>query len=112
MCLSDSYSMLPPTYGSSFPQPFLLHRVRGYALAQLGELPSAAAALEVSVQRAQLLRADYELALGLEGLAAVGRLQNQDVETIEEDCRAILERLGVAETARVPLPDLLGSNPR
>ena len=25
MCLSDSHSMLPPTYGNSFPRPFLIH---------------------------------------------------------------------------------------
>jgi hypothetical protein len=25
VCLSDSYSMLPPTYGNSFRQPFLIH---------------------------------------------------------------------------------------
>ena len=49
----------------------LIERVRGYALAQHGDVVGARAAFEVSRASAEALDADYELALTLDGLRAV-----------------------------------------
>ena len=78
----------------------LLERLHGYALVQARRADEAGARFERSLELARELEADYELALTLEALARTG-LGGQEAEA---ESQAILERLGVVSTPRVPLP--------
>ena len=49
----------------------LLHRVRGFALSQLGRPEAARAALEASLSEAGAEGSDYEVAVSLQALAAL-----------------------------------------
>ena len=77
----------------------LLIRVRGIALARLGDLDGAAAGLALAVAGARERGEDYDVALGIDALAQIGRAQEPERE--ERD--AILARLGV-----VALPAITG----
>ncbi len=70
----------------------LLTRVRGIALARLGDLDAAASALEHAVAGARERGEDFDVALGLDALVQIGRAQAP--ARAERD--AILARLGVA----------------
>ena len=81
-----------------------LHRVRGLALLQLGRFDEARAALNESLEGARSAGADYEVALALDALAALARLEGESVETVERERDAIFTRLGVVATPEIPLP--------
>jgi len=78
-------------------------RLRGWALMQLGRIDEARAAFDDS--RNQTIRRgdEYQLALALEGLAAVARATGDDARALETERRSILERLGIETTPAVPL---------
>jgi tetratricopeptide (TPR) repeat protein len=81
----------------------LLHRVRGVALARLGDRQDAAEALSQSLEAARLNQVDYEVALTLKVMAALGLDHDGRVpEELAQESRRILEALGV-----VWVPDLL-----
>jgi len=88
----------------------MLHRLRGWALIQSGELEAASAAL------AEALRivggevgnhgdesVDYDTALTLDALAHLGRLTGQSVEEYERERDEIFDRLGVVGMFEPPL---------
>jgi len=77
-----------------------LERLQGYALVQARRADEAPPHLERSLELAQRLGADYEVALTLEALART-RLGDPDAEA---ESRRLLERLGVLSTPVVPLP--------
>ena len=77
----------------------LLTRVRGIGLARLGDLDGAAAILEIAVAGARERGEDFDVALGLDVLARIGRARA--AERAARD--AILARLGV-----VALPAIAG----
>ena len=79
--------------------PFL-ERLHGYALVQARRPDEARPRFERSLELARELEADYEVALTLEALGRT-RLGEPDAEV---ESKAILERLGVVSTPRVPLP--------
>ena len=79
--------------------PFL-ERLYGYALVQARRPDEARPRFERSLELARELEADYEVALTLEALGRT-RLGDPDAEA---ESNAILERLGVVSTPRVPLP--------
>ena len=79
--------------------PFL-ERLHGYALVQARQAEEAGPRFERSLELARELEADYEVALTLEALGRTG-LGNAEAEA---ESQAILERLGVVSTPRVPLP--------
>jgi predicted ATPase/class 3 adenylate cyclase len=83
----------------------LLHRVRGYALTQMGRFDEAAEALEESLLAARNRSAEYEVALTLRATADLARVSGRP-EPIEarSESRAILEGLGVVALPEVPLP--------
>src|SRR5262249_20771766 len=93
-----------PDSDGIFPLRPTLHRMRGIALLQLGRLDEARAALDESIESARKAGAEYEVALALDALAALGRLEGRDTETVERERNAILTRLGVVATPEVPLP--------
>ena len=79
--------------------PFL-ERLYGYALVQARRQDEARPRFERSLELARELEADYEVALTLEALGRT-RLGDPDAEA---ESKAILDRLGVVSTPRVPLP--------
>ena len=88
--------------GAVAPVP-LLHRVRGVALARLGDRPGAADALRHSLEAARVNQVDYEVALTLRVLAALGLDDGgRGPEDLIRESDRILESLGV-----VWVPDLL-----
>ncbi len=83
----------------------MLKRVRAYALMQMGLLDEARAALDEAVDTARRRQMDYELALGLEGLLRLTRLEDGIwTEELERERDSIFERLGVVSVVSVPLP--------
>ncbi len=73
------------------------HRLRGWALAELGDADAAESELRLGVATARQLGADHEIGLGLDALdalaAAFGKIPSTD-ENVERD--EILGRLGIA----------------
>jgi tetratricopeptide (TPR) repeat protein len=89
----------------------MLHRHRGWALLQKGELEHAREALEESLRLARIegenlgmRNGDYEIALALDGLAALGELTGETVVELATERDSILERLAVVDVKRPPLP--------
>jgi predicted ATPase/class 3 adenylate cyclase len=87
-----------------FPLAPTLHRMRGLALLQLGRFDEARTALEVGLEGAREAEADYEVALALDALAVLGRLDGETAEPDERERDAIFARLGVIATPEFPLP--------
>jgi tetratricopeptide (TPR) repeat protein len=89
--------------GVSYSSPSL-RRIRAYAFMQVGELDAAGAALRQSLADARLRKADYDVALTLRALIDLGTLERTPVpESLEDESRAILQRLGVVHIPEVPL---------
>ena len=81
----------------------LVHRVRGYALAQRGELDEAARAFARSLDVARGADETYELALTLEALGRLAALRDEDGSAEADEARGLLARLGVVSTPQPPL---------
>ncbi|HEX2029437.1 MAG TPA: adenylate/guanylate cyclase domain-containing protein [Nitriliruptorales bacterium] len=91
--------------GDAAPQSPALHRLRGYALMQLGDLAAAREELEESLQAGRARAAEYEVALTLRALVDLRyRSEGLLLESLEAESRSILERLGVVHVPEVPLP--------
>jgi class 3 adenylate cyclase/tetratricopeptide (TPR) repeat protein len=85
-----------------------LHRHRGWALLQSGDRAGARAAFEASLETARargenygLISNDYEVALTLDALARLERLEANDAGELEAERDETLRRLGVV---RLPEP--------
>lgn len=88
-----------------------LHRLRGWAHMQVGDLEAAREALEQSLHIARLkdenfgiMSADFEVALTLGALARLHSLTGEPAGELEAERDAILERLGVLKVHEPPLP--------
>jgi hypothetical protein len=82
----------------------MLLRLRGCALAQLGDLDAARSSLEASADIARTSGATYELGLTLDALAAILEATGSEgAVAAGSEAREILEPLGVESTPRVPL---------
>jgi class 3 adenylate cyclase/tetratricopeptide (TPR) repeat protein len=79
----------------------LIERTIGYALCQARRRVEATPHFEESLRIARALRAEFEIALTLRAMAAVGW---EGAEGLRAESDAILERLGVVSVPRVPLP--------
>jgi tetratricopeptide (TPR) repeat protein len=89
--------------GDSVATP-LLHRVRGFAFAQLGRPEEAVAAFAESVQNARDRGADFDVALGQIAIERLARMRGDEVDAVmREESWKILERLGVVAVAVDPL---------
>ena len=82
----------------------MVHRLRGYALMQTGDLDGASAAIDESVRAARETGESYELALSLEARVRLASLRNTSAPEAEKESVAILERLGVVARPEIPLP--------
>jgi class 3 adenylate cyclase/tetratricopeptide (TPR) repeat protein len=92
--------------GAVAPLP-LLHRVRGVALARTGDRQAAAEALSRSLKAARADHVDYEVALTLGVMAALGLEDGgRTPEDLAREGERILEELGV-----VWIPDLVAPQP-
>ena len=81
-----------------------LLRVRGYALAQVGDLGAAREAFEESLAAARAGDADYEVALSLQVLMRLAVLEGTaPPDGAVAESAAILNRLGVVAVPAVPL---------
>lgn len=81
----------------------ILHRVRGYALAQLGRWGEARTALEASLAAARDKEADYEVALTLQALIRLSASEGQAPPGAADECASILRGLSVAAVPAPPL---------
>ena len=81
----------------------LLHRVRGYALTQRGQLEDALHALTTALNHARAQQLDYDVAAAIDALEAVDRLlgRRSFVAPVKRD--ELLERLRVVELPAPPL---------
>jgi tetratricopeptide (TPR) repeat protein len=92
--------------GGMGAQMAMLWRLKGYALAQRGDVSAARAALDQSLQIARTREADFELALTLRAMADVSRLAgDREVDAYDAESRSILDRLGVVQMRSVPLEE-------
>ena len=90
--------------GGSATHGPLLHRLRGYALARLGDLGAAEAALEESLRLAREARAQHEAAATLGALVHLARAGGlRPPAGAEAEAREILDRLGIESPAPDPL---------
>ena len=81
----------------------LVHRIRGYALAKQGELDAAHQAFRTSRGVAESADETYELALTLQAQARLAELTGNETALQAAESRALLARLGVVSTPRVPI---------
>ena len=79
----------------------LIERNVGYALCQGRRREEATPHFEESLRLARERKAEFEVALTLRAMAAVGF---EGAETLRVESDAILERLGVVSVPKVPLP--------
>jgi tetratricopeptide (TPR) repeat protein len=97
------------------PQVPLLYRVRGAAFAQLGDLDEATVELQRSLEAARARRVDYDEALTLHLMSALGMgYGGRSPSDLESDSARIFEALGVIEalellTSRAELNQNLAS---
>ena len=98
--LADRTAARLPDYEGIFPLGPTLLRLRGLALLQLGRVDEARASVKESLEGARKAGADYEVALALDALAALGESE----EAVERERDAIFSRLGVVSTPELPLP--------
>lgn len=83
----------------------LLQRVRGYALAQTGDLEGARQAFDESLSIGRARGDDYEVALTLQGLTWLARMEGLPApEDFGAEAAGILGRLGVTVVPMVPAP--------
>jgi class 3 adenylate cyclase/tetratricopeptide (TPR) repeat protein len=81
----------------------MLQRLRGCALMQLGRLDEAREALAESLADARSKEAEYEIALALDAFVELGALKGDPTAEVEEERRAIFDRLGVVRIPEIPL---------
>ena len=88
--------------GGGSHQNALVHRIRGYALKQLGRTDEALAAFEKSLDLARKANETYELAVTLDAIGALKTRTGADRTAEAAEARGLLARLGVVSTPRIP----------
>ena len=89
--------------GASVAVP-MLERLRGCALMQLGRLDEAREALAEGLADARSKGADHEIGLALDALVKLEALSGNATAELEDERRAIFDRLGIVRTPEIPLP--------
>jgi tetratricopeptide (TPR) repeat protein len=89
---------------SGAPQEPLLHRLRGYALIQLGQTVAARHALEAGLTTGRARHAQYEVALTSRALSQLTELERGVPDAnADAEAQVLLARLGVVAVPEVPL---------
>ena len=82
----------------------LLERVRGYALAQLGDLEGAKAAIAESLRAGRARGADHEVVQTLHAIVRLALIEQEPADPeVDAEIRALLERLHIVAIPVVPL---------
>jgi len=81
--------------GAAGPLTPMLYRIKGYALLRLCDLPGASEALHRSHEVAKARNARYEVGLTLAALAELAVAEGVSPDAHLEECRTILDGLGV-----------------
>ena len=89
--------------GGGATQDPMLHRIRGYAHAQLGSPAEAQADLRRSLEAGRGRNARYEIALTLDAIARVAELEGVADAAIRAEADELLTALGVVLVPTVPL---------
>jgi tetratricopeptide (TPR) repeat protein len=89
--------------GGGSLQNALAHRIRGYALEQLGRRDEALAAFEQSVELARAADESYELAVTLGAIGDLKTRAGVNATAEAAEARGLLARLGVVTTPEIPL---------
>jgi predicted ATPase/class 3 adenylate cyclase len=92
--------------GGVAAQSPMAHRVRAYALMQMGSLDEAAVALDQSLELARSRKATFEVALTLRALMDLASLRGEPAPSEAQESRPILDQLGVVSVPEIPLPVL------
>ncbi len=87
----------------------MLHRILGYALAQLGDADAARTEFEVSLEVARARNARYEVALALDAMARVTERFGSAGAAARAEADELFRRLGVVHIAEVPLDATLAT---
>ena len=87
----------------------MLHRIRGYALAQLGDVDAARAELERSLEVARARNARYEVALTLDAIARISERTGSGDAAARAEADELFRTLGVIQIAKVPLDSNLAA---
>jgi tetratricopeptide (TPR) repeat protein len=88
----------------------MLHRIRGYAWAQLGGADAARAELDCSLEIARARNARYEIALAQDAIARIGeRIGAPDPAEARAEADRLFRMLEVVDTAEVPLDATLAT---
>jgi class 3 adenylate cyclase/tetratricopeptide (TPR) repeat protein len=110
VALSDELLAIARAVDGVSVQIAMLHRLRGWALAQGGQIGTGRKELEESLRIAGLRdenysirSADYETALSLDALAELDRLLGRSTSAAEKRRDEILRRLGVVAIPKLPL---------
>jgi class 3 adenylate cyclase/tetratricopeptide (TPR) repeat protein len=103
LALADEVLQATEETGSGATLRALCHRLRGYALAQTGDLEGAAEALQWSIDTARAAEETYEAALTLEAKAHLADLRGEDGAEYAQESHTLLAQLGVVSTPNVPL---------
>jgi tetratricopeptide (TPR) repeat protein len=91
--------------GGMGAQVAMLHRLRGYALAQRAAFEAASAAFDQSLAIARARDAAFELALTLRAKCELAALTGDpSAPACEQESEAIFTQLDVVHVPRVPLP--------
>ena len=89
-------------YGGDTHDP-ALHRIRGYAWSQLGDIESAQRELECSLELARARSARYQIALTLDAIARVSERAGAVDAAARAEADELFSMLGVIRIAEVPL---------
>ena len=89
--------------GGGSLQNALAHRLRGYALEQLGRADEALAAFEQSLELARAADETYELAVTLGAIGDLKARVGANATAEAAEARGLLARLGVVTTPEIPL---------
>ncbi len=82
----------------------LLHRLRGYALAQAGNYEPSSRAFEESLLDARAVDSLYDVALAIDAMARLSELEGKTLpDELVDEGRTILDRLGVIAPPHIPL---------
>ena len=101
----ETLRALVETGGGSTILP-LLHRVRGYALLQLGDYDGAEQCLDESLRIAREGESSYEIALSLQAFARLRERAGADAKPEEVEAAELFQALGVVATPEVPVSPL------
>ena len=106
----DAFGRVDATDGGSIVVP-TLHRVRGWVRLQRDEPLAARESFSVALDLARSRGDEYQAALALAGLIAVGQSTSDDVASLDAELQAIKDRLGIVALPAIPRVEAPAEDP-